>query len=83
MPISLSYDERNALHKLATERINGRFRKDSEGFAHELARLAQQIEANQGSSDKVTVDSAAATGDFSHMLDELFADRDRFRDEIA
>lgn len=83
MPISLSYDERNALHKLASERINGRFRKDAEGFAQELSRLAKQIEADQGNPDRVPVDGAAANGGFSNLLDEIFADRDRFRDEIA
>lgn len=61
------------------ERVNGRFKNDVNGFTQELLALQKQIklypasyQVKQGDQDSL-----------SQVLDELFEDRERFRDDIA
>ena len=83
--VSLTYEERTAVRKLAKDRANGRLRNDNEAFAEEVKSLAERIEANKDNYDESrgVVDSASEQDEFAQMIEDLFNDRDRLRSEIA
>ena len=61
------------------ERVNGRFKNDVNGFTQELLALSKQVKLYPASYQVKQDDRDS----LSTMLDELFEDRERFRDDIA
>lgn len=61
------------------ERVNGRFKNDVNGFTQELLALQKQIKLYPASYQVKQDDQDS----LSQVLDELFEDRERFRDDIA
>ena len=68
-----------AVRELARERVMGRFRDDIEGFTAELKSLQARYERGElGFADN----NSGATELPIDTLQDIFDDRDRFREEI-
>ena len=78
---NLTYEDRLAINTLTKERVSGRFKDDVAGFIKEVQKLSKTFKPI--TDPKLVVQNERRADSIPDLLDDLFDDRERFRDEIA
>ena len=77
----MTYEDRLAINTLTKERVSGRFKDDVAGFIKEVQKLSKTFKPI--TDPKLVVQNERRADSIPDLLDDLFDDRERFRDEIA